>query len=125
MSDSDNHRNPFTDDEGDQDTIARLVAGAAQTHREPQKESTRKRPRYPSEVERTNRRISLDLEPELKEALKDLAQEIASSRKLSAVSQALIEYGLEAYRLGRIEIRPCVRHGAVSFEAVDVESNEK
>lgn len=108
MLDSDDQRNPFTDDEGDQDTISRLVAGAVQTHRKPQEESTRKRPRYPSEEDRS--KITLDLDPDTIAAMREIARREGVGRYVSKVAQALLDYALEAYELGhiRLELRPAV-----------------
>lgn len=105
MSDSNNHRNPFTDDAADQDTIARLVAEAAQTHREPE-ESTRKRHRYPTEDRRS--KITVDLDPDTIAQLREIAQREGVGKSVSKVVQALLDYALEAYESGDLEfeLRP-------------------
>jgi hypothetical protein len=121
MSDSDNHRNPFTDDEENQDTIARLVAGATQTHRRPEA-TKRKRRRYPTEDRRS--KMTLNLDPETIASLREITREVGARKRVSSVAQALIDYALEAYQSDRItlELRPTPI--GFRFEAIEVSDNE-
>ncbi len=131
MSDSNKgFRDPFAE-EGD-DVIKSLVSSASGTHRrppeeekpeEPEDDAGRKRPRYPSEVKRARRKITLDLEPQTKQSLRDVAQEVAGIKHLSAVSQALIDYALQAYHTGQIEVQPKMNGTDITFEAVEMEGN--
>jgi hypothetical protein len=122
MSDSSNHRDPFTDDPDDHETITSLVTRATQTHRKPE-QSTRKRRRYPSEDERS--KITLNLEPETIAELRAITREVGAKKWVSSVSQALVDYAVKAYRSGRIKLE--LRPTPIGFrlEAVEVEGNEK
>jgi hypothetical protein len=131
MSDSSKgFRDPFAE-EGD-DVIKSLVSSASGIHRQPPVEEKpeevedagRKRPRYPSEVKRAKRKITLDLDPETKQDLRDVAQEVASIKHLSAISQALIDYALQAYRSGQIEVQAKINGTDITFEAIDKEGSE-
>jgi LmbE family N-acetylglucosaminyl deacetylase len=119
MSDSNNNRDPFTDNPEDHATITNLVQRAVQTHRQPQA-STRKR--FPSEETRS--KITLDLDPDTIAALREIAREMGVKKRLSALAQALMDYALEAYQSGRIvlELRPSPI--GICFEAVEANDNE-
>jgi len=112
-----NDRNPFTEDAAHQDVIAGLVATATRTHREPP-ESTRKHPRYPSEAERV--KITLDLDPETITALRAIPEHLGAKKRLSAIAQAFLDYALEAYQSGHIELQPRLTVKGISFEIKEV-----
>jgi hypothetical protein len=123
MSESNNHRDPFQDDPENHSVITSLVQGAVQTHRQPPEESTRKHPRYPSEDERTARKITLDLDPDTIAALRAIPQQIGAKKRLSAIAQALLDYALEAYHSGHIELQPQLGPKGICFEAIKVSNN--
>ncbi len=127
MSDKPDGRNPFEQGEGETRSVIKgLVETAADTRRKTEQESDRKTPRYPSEVERVERRVSLDLDPEVKEALYSFVEEVAGSkRRLSAIAQALIVYGLEACQEGRLKLEPQLNSGGIGFVVVESEDNGK
>ncbi len=109
------------------DTIENLVGqtvGPQQPEKEEEEEkepqSDRKTPRYPSEVKRVARRVSLDLEPEVKDDLYEFIESVAGTRQLSAVAQALLVYALDACRSGRAEIQPKAGPDGFYFEVRDL-----
>jgi hypothetical protein len=120
MSESNNHRDPFKDDPDNHETITSLVQRAVQTHRQPPEESMRKRPRFPSEENRS--KITLDLDADTIAALREIAQREGVGRGVSKVAQALLDYALEAYESGqlRLEMRPV----AFSNRLVVVDKND-
>lgn len=61
----------------------------------------RKRPRYPSEENRT--KATYDLSLEIIEGLRDIAVQERLGRRPSRVAQALLVHGVEMYEAGRIE----------------------
>lgn len=123
MSDSNNNdgfKNPYTEDAENHSVITSLVQGAVQTHRQPPEESTRKRPRFPSEENRS--KITLDLDAATIAALREVARREGVGRGVSKVAQALLDYALEAYESGqlRLEMRPV----AFSNRLVAVDEND-
>jgi hypothetical protein len=119
MSDSNNHRNPFADDEVNQTTIERLVAGAVQTHRDPEA-ATRRRPRYPTEDRRS--KMTLNLDPETIAILRAITHDLGAGKRVSSIAQALLDYALDAYRTKQITLE--LRPAPIGFRFEAVEKNQ-
>ncbi len=112
------------------EVIANLVQEAAGTHRQPKEEqpkeeSDRATPLYPSEEKRVNRKITLDLDPPVKERLRKTGFEIGGRLGISAVAQALIEYALDTLESGQIALDSRVEDGKIRFDAVETSGNTK
>ena len=136
MSDSNDLPNPFSEERS---VVQRLVAEAQGTHRQPpeqaegtekeqpeqESQSTRKQPRFPSEDRRVQRKITVDLTPELKQELQDLAASVATDRHFSAVVKGLIVYALDAIKTGQAQlIGEISKETGTVFRVVEVESSE-
>jgi LmbE family N-acetylglucosaminyl deacetylase len=119
MSDSNNHRDPFTDTPEDHATITNLVQRAVQTHRQPE-ESTRKRKRYPTEDRRS--KMTVDLDPETTAKIREIAKQERVGT--SAVAQGLLDYALNAYESGRLRFERRPAYARFGLAVIDIDDNE-
>ncbi len=125
MSDKPDGRNPFEQGEGETRSVIKGLVETAVDPRRQSQEVAKETKRYPSQINRKERRISFDFDPEVKDELKAFAAEVATSRQLSAVTQALIVYALEAYQKGRLRLEPRLDSGEIGFVVVESENNEE
>lgn len=96
---SEQERDPFRAQQSD--VIAGQVQRAAgETGKEPGQQ--RKHKRYPSEAKRKGRKATYDLDPDVIDAVGDIATKERLPRNKSRVAGALLSYSIAQYRAGHL-----------------------